>query len=215
MATRAHINAERRYLLGKKVRRLRRLGILPATVYGHKVSPISIQLDAHEMSGVMRQAGTTQLLDLVLDGEPARPVLVRQTTFDAKRNTVTHIEFFQANLLEKLVTHVPLQFVGESPAVKEGGIFLHMMDHVDIESLPQDVPQGGIAVDAGFITEINGHITAGELAMPPNVTLVTPAEEIVARVNPKLAEEVEEPEAETAVAPAAVDEQQTDSAPEA
>jgi large subunit ribosomal protein L25 len=188
MATRAEIKAERREILGKKVRRLRRVGIMPATVYGHDVRPISIQVNAHEMAGVMRHAGTTQLLDLILNGEPARPVLIRQTTFDAKRNAVTHIEFFQANLREKLVTHVPLHVVGESPAVQEGGIFLQLLDHVDIESLPQDVPEGGIAVDASLITEINGHITAGDLVMPPTVSLVTPLDEIVAKVNPPIVE---------------------------
>jgi large subunit ribosomal protein L25 len=157
------------------------------------------------MAGVMRQAGTTQLLDLQLDGEPARPVLIRQTTFDAKRNTVTHIEFFQANLLEKLITHVPLRFMGESPAAKEGGIFLQMLDHVDIESLPQDVPAGGIEVDSSLITEVNGHITAADLVMPPSVTLVTALDEIVAKVNPKLAEEVAEVEVAEAEAPVAED----------
>ncbi|MBV9280063.1 MAG: 50S ribosomal protein L25, partial [Chloroflexi bacterium] len=166
MASRLQLRAERRELLGKKVRRLRREGRLPATVYGHRVEPRSIQVDAHAARDVLRQAGATQLVDLVIDDESPRPVLIRQTTVDAKRNALLHIEFFQANLREKITTHVPVHFVGESPAVKDGGIFLPVLDHLDIESLPQDVPAGGIEADLSRITEINGLIHVSDLAVP-------------------------------------------------
>jgi large subunit ribosomal protein L25 len=192
MADRVQLQAEKRQMLGKKVRRLRRAGILPATVYGHQIEPESIQVDALRMREVMREAGTTQLIDLHVDSQPARPVLIRQTAVDAKRNIILHVEFFQANLREKLMTHLPLHIVGESPAVKEGGIFLSLLDHVDIESLPEDVPAGGIEVDAGLITEINGAIHVSDLTFPPGVTVLTPSDEIVAKVNPPVAEEVVE-----------------------
>jgi large subunit ribosomal protein L25 len=191
MADRVQLKAEKRALLGKKVRRLRRAGILPATVYGHRVAPQSIQVETLAMRDAMRQAGTTQLIDLVIDNQPARPVLVRQTQIDAKRNVVTHVEFFQANLREKIVTHLPVHLVGESPAVKEGGILLAALDHVDIESLPQDVPEG-LEVDVSQISEINGAIHVGDLQVPPGVTVVTPADELVAKVNPPVTEEVVE-----------------------
>jgi large subunit ribosomal protein L25 len=91
-----------------------------------------------------------------------------------------------------MVTHLPVHFVGESPAVKEGGIFLSLLDRVDIESLPDDVPAGGLEVDAGLITEINGAIHVSDLTFPAGVTVLTPADEAVAKVNPPVAEEVVE-----------------------
>jgi large subunit ribosomal protein L25 len=192
MATHVQLRAETRELLGKKVGRLRRAGILPATVYGQKTQPQSIQIRALELRGVMRQSGRTQLIDLMIDEQPARPVLIRQTSIDPKRNTLIHVEFFQPNLLERMTTHVPVHFVGESPAVKEGGIFLPVLDHVDIESLPDDVPAGGIEVDISQITEINGAIHAGQLEIPEGITLLTPPDEVVAKVNPQVAEQVVE-----------------------
>lgn len=186
------LKAEKRELLGKKVSRLRRAGILPATVYGHRVEPQSIQVQGRAFRDAWRQAGATQLIDLVIDDQPARPVLIRQTSIDAKRNQIIHVEFFQANLHEKLTSHVPLHFVGESPAVKEGGIFLPVLDHLVIASLPQAVPAGGIEVDLGRITEINGAITAGDVPLGIGLTLVTPPDEVVAKVNPPVAEEVVE-----------------------
>src|SRR5579859_6886892 len=128
MANRAQLHADTRHVLGKKVRRLRKTGVIPATLYGHNIKPQSIQIKSYDMRDALRQAGTTQLIDLTIDEQPARPVLIRQTGIDARRNALIHIEFFQANLREKLTTHVPLAFVGESPAAKEGGIELHMLD---------------------------------------------------------------------------------------
>lgn len=218
MADRVQLKAEKREILGKKVRRLRRAGKLPATVYGHKVEPQSIQVNAMDMRDAMRKAGTTQLIDLHIDTQPARPVLVRKAAIDPKRNTVIHVEFFQANLREKLTTHLPLHFVGESPAVKEGGIFLHILDHVDIESLPQDVPAEGIEVDIGQIQEINGAIHVGDLPVPAGVTMLTPADELVAKVDPPIAAEVVEEiieEAEPVPAELGGEETPADSVPEA
>jgi large subunit ribosomal protein L25 len=217
MADRVQLKAENRELLGKKVGRLRRSGILPATVYGHGVRPQSIQVESRAMRDALRQAGRTQLIDLMVDGQPARPVLIRQTTVDAKRDFITHVEFFQANLRETLSTHVPLHFVGESPAVKEGGILLHVLDRVDIESLPQDVPAGGLEVDVSQITEINGAIHAGDLPLSPGVVLLTSPDEVVAKVNPPVSQEaVEEQIATTEPMPAELggDERPPDAVPE-
>ena len=192
MADRTQLKAERRSILGKKVRRLRRAGILPATVYGYRVEPQSIQVRSHELRDAIRQAGTTQLIDLVIDTQPARPVLIRQTTMDPRRNSVSHVEFFQPNLREKIVTHVPLHPVGESPAVQAGGILLQVLDHVDIESFPQDVPAEGVLVDISQIGEINGAIHAGDLQLPPGIALATPPDEVVLKVDPPAAEDVVE-----------------------
>jgi large subunit ribosomal protein L25 len=202
MANRVQLKAETRQMLGKKVGRLRRAGILPATVYGHRIEPRSIQINAHEFRAVFRQAGPTQLIDLVIDEGPTRPVLIRQTAIDAKRNVLLHVEFFQANLREKITTHVPVHFVGESPAVADGGTFLPIMTTIDIESLPQDVPAGGIEVDISSITEINGGINAGDLPLPAEITLVTPADETVCKVNAPERETAEEVAAEAEPLPA-------------
>jgi large subunit ribosomal protein L25 len=192
MAQHAQLQAERRELLGKKVRRLRHQGILPATVYGHNTEPVSIQINAHDFAGVLRNAGRNRLIDLTIDGERARPVFVKQTTIDAKRNMIQHVEFYQANLREKLTSTVALHFTGDSPAVREGGILLPVLDHVNIESLPDDVPPTGLEVDISVITEFNGAVHAGEIPMPQGVTLVTPPDEVVAKVDPPVAEEVVE-----------------------
>ncbi len=188
MAQRTELKAEIRELLGKKVRRLRAQGILPATVYGHNVNPLSIQVDARDFRTLLRSQGRTQLINLLVGSERPRPVFIKQTAVDAKRNALLHVEFFQANLREKVTTHLPLHFVGVSPAVREGGILLTLLDHIDIECLPDDVPAGGIEVDVSQIAEINGTTHVSDLTIPGNVTLLTPLDEIVAKVDAPISE---------------------------
>lgn len=206
MPQRTELKADIRELLGKKVRRLRAQGVLPATVYGHNVKPLSIQIDAHDFRTLLRSQGRTQLIDLLVGSERARPVFIKQTAVDAKRNALLHVEFFQANLREKVTTHLPLHFAGDSPAVREGGILLTLLDHVDIECLPDDVPAGGIEVDVSQIAEINGTIHVSDLTIPDNVTLLTPPDEIVAKVDAPISEaaleeELAEVEPPTELAP--------------
>jgi large subunit ribosomal protein L25 len=218
MANHIQLQAEKRTILGKKVRRLRREGKTPATVYGYNTEPQTIQLDSHDVRKALREAGRTQVIDLDIDGTGVRSVLVRQTAVDAKRNQLLHVEFYQANMSQKLITHVPVHPAGESQAVKDGGILLMLIDHIDIESLPDAVPAGGIEVDLSSLVDYNSVIHAGELPLPSDVTLVTAADEIVVKINPPITEEeVEEVLAEAEPLPAELggDETPPDAVPEA
>src|SRR5947209_2053579 len=168
MAKHAELQAEQREMLGKKVRRLRAQGVLPATVYGHEVTPVSIQVDAHDFQQVLKSSGRTQLIDLSIGSEKARAVFVKQIAVDAKRNAIQHVEFFQANLREKTHATVPIHFVGESQAVKDGGILLTLVDHVEVESLPDDIPPG-FDVDISALQEINSALHVSDITPPEGV----------------------------------------------
>ena len=192
METRPRLQAQRRTVLGKQVRRLRKAGILPANVYGYDRQPQAIQIEAHRAWDVLRGAGNTQLIDLVIDNGPPQPVLLRGTTVDAARNSVIHVEFYRPNLRQSLTSTMPLHFVGDSPAVKSGGIFLPVLDHVQIESLPTDVPGGGIEVDISGLAEFNDSLTVADIPVPAGVTVLTPGDEVIAKVNPPTREEVVE-----------------------
>jgi large subunit ribosomal protein L25 len=190
MADHPQLQAEPRELTGKKSGRLRRQGVLPATVYGFQMEPRNIQMSAHDFASVLRRAGRTQVLDLCIGTASPVPVLIRETQVDPKKNQIIHVEFYRPNMRANVQTRVPVHFVGESPAVQEGGIFLPVLDHLDIESLPDSVPAAGIEVDISSIAEINGALHVGDVTAPAGVTILTPADEVLAKVNPPVAEEV-------------------------
>src|SRR5689334_10235395 len=135
MADHPQLKAEPRELTGKKVGRLRHQGILPATMYGFGTEPVNIQLSAHDFGGIIRRTVTTQLIDLSVGSARPRSVFIRNAQIDPKRNVIVHVEFYAPNLREKAIVSVPIHTDGESPAVREGGILLQVLDHIDVECL--------------------------------------------------------------------------------
>ncbi|HZU13602.1 MAG TPA: 50S ribosomal protein L25 [Chloroflexota bacterium] len=193
MATHPTLKAEKREILGKKVGRLRRQGIVPATVYGPAITPTSIQINAHEFSSVLRHAGRTGLIDLLIEDEAPRPVFIRTTQVEHKRNTIQHVEFLQPNLNRPITARVPVHMTGEAPAAREGAIILQALDHIDIESLPEQVPAEGLHVDVSCLTDTTGTLHVSDITALPGVTILTPADEVVITATaPPTEAEVEE-----------------------
>ncbi len=163
MADAQKIAVRPRTVQGKKVNRLRREGVLPGVVYGgHKDStPVETEMHAFELG--YRRWGNTTLLTLegLPDGEVAALIS------DVSRHTVTgrllHVDFQRVSLTEKVGAEVPLHFVHEAPAVKNGGVLVHAMDHVRVEAFPQDIPHS-IEVDLSRLVEVDDAIYEGRRA---------------------------------------------------
>jgi large subunit ribosomal protein L25 len=148
------LEAAPRTIVGKKVKVLRRQGLLPANVYGHNVPSQPLQLDAHEFTLLQRHLSSSSIIDLTVDGSSPRPVMIHRTQRDFKSGRPNHIEFFQINMSERLTASVPLVLVGESEAIRRGDgiIMLQEMDTIDITCLPADLP-GSIEVSISDLKE--------------------------------------------------------------
>lgn len=192
MADRIQLEARKRTVLGKKVKQLRRLGKLPATVYGHEVSPESIEVDARSFRTAYTTAGDNQLIDLVVEGQRPRPVLVHSTQLDPRRNVAIHVEFYQANLSEKLTAHIPIHLIGEAPALKEGLMMLSVLDSVELECLPTDLPHD-IEVDVSSLMAMGDSIHVADLQVDrAKCEIKTDPEEVVVLISAPQAREEEE-----------------------
>jgi large subunit ribosomal protein L25 len=201
MQKRYAITATSRTVLGKKVKQLRRDGLVPANIYGRNVEPLAITLSELDFSKVYKQAGETGLIDISIASEgQSRPVLVHSLLRDPVYGQILHIDLYQVNLKEKLVAAVPLEFVGESPVVKnKEGILLELLQEVEVESLPTDIPSS-IEVDISLLVEVDQGVHVGDLVLPAGVEMQTDAEELVCKIEPAQmseAEAGEEAEAET------------------
>jgi large subunit ribosomal protein L25 len=187
------VQAQPREKMGKAVKKLRREGLLPAVVYGPSVKGVQpISLSMREFAKVFAQAGPSTLLSLKLQGGGTHQVLIHQTTYDHLHRNLIHIDFFAPNMRVELTLNVPLAFTGEAPGVTmQDGIALQIMSEVQVRALPADIP-AAIEVDMSSLTEVGSQLTAGDLPLPKGVSLVTPAEELVMRINPPTV--VEEPE---------------------
>jgi large subunit ribosomal protein L25 len=192
--TRPTLAAEPREIVGKKVAGLRRAGQLPAVVYGHGVASSSVTINAHDFELLRRKTGPNALVDLSVDGKKADPVLIHDVQVHPVTHRPLHVDLFLVRMTVELTVDVPLVPTGVSSAIEnDGGTLLHAIESVKIRSLPDRLPQS-IEYSIESLVDFDAAIHVRDLAIPADVTLLTDADEIVAKVQaPRV--EVEEPTA--------------------
>lgn len=181
-----------RTVLGKKVKKLRKEGLLPANVYGKGLSSTAIQVKLADFQAVYKDAGETGLVDLKV-GNETKPVLIKNLQMAFPLHTPLHVDFYQVNLKEKVKTMVPVVLTGEPKAVADKlGILLQTLSEVEIEALPAELPEN-IEVSVENLAAVDEHIMVENLKAPAGVTILTAADQIVAKIGELI---VEEPEPE-------------------
>lgn len=205
------LSVQPRTVLGKKVKTLRREGILPLSLYGRGLRSLSLLVKSEEFARAYQQVGASRVLNLKIEGEEKlRPVLIHQVQKDPLQNQFLHADFLQVSEAEKVEIAVPLRFLGEAPAVKAGkGVFLELLSEVEIEALPADLP-AEIEVDISGLSEVNQALKAGNLPLPEGVSLKTNPESLICKIE-KAAVEEEKP-AEKPTAPAETSKQPSQTA---
>ena len=186
---RATLAAQHREITGKKVAGLRRAGKLPAVVYGHGIESDSVTVDAHEFEQLRRHSGANALVDLSVDGDKARPVLVHSVQVHPVNRRPLHVDLFLVRMTEELTVDVSLVATGEAPAVTlNGGTLLHPIESVRVRALPDHLPQS-IEYSVASLVDFDTTIHVRDLTVPSDVTLLTDGDEIIAKVQPPRVEE--------------------------
>ncbi len=180
-----------REIFGKKVRALRRDGLVPAELYGHGIKNLHLAVGAKELDKVAKEAGTTTVVTLVLNTEK-HSALIHDISRNYLTGTIDHIDFYQVRMDEKLTAKVLLEFVGESPAVKAfGAIINKSMSEIEVEALPQNLPHN-LVVDLSTLDELNKSIYVRDIVVPKGVEILVDMETAVATATPPVEEEVVE-----------------------
>src|SRR3990167_2098480 len=190
------LTAQKRTVLGRKVKTLRREGVIPAHVFGHKVKTIHVQVKAGEFDKVFEKTGETGIIDLAIDGEK-RPVLVKNVQTHPVSDIPLHIDFYQVNLSEKVKVQVPLEIVGEAPAVhKKTGLLLTPVTEVEVEALPADLLEK-IEVDVSNFENVGDEIKVKDLKLDrAKIEIHSDEELVVAQIGELVTKEMEAIEAE-------------------
>lgn len=182
------LTVEKRKVVGKKVKKLRREGFLPANIYGKAIKSLSVQVPYKDFENVYKEAGETGIIDVEVGGE-IRPSLIHNVQQDYYNHKLLHADFFQVNLKEKVKTTVKIIAVGEPKAVSEKlGLLLQPLSEVEIEALPTDLPDK-IEVNVESLDAVNSQITVGEIKLPPGVTILTEPSQIVVKIEELISKE--------------------------
>lgn len=193
MAQPYSLEANKRTMTGKRVRKLRAQGVTPGVIYGTVVEdPIPITVEERSLLRMYQSIGNSSLLDLNLDGD-TYTVYIRNLQMDPIKRQAVHAEFFAPNLRVAMTASVPLHLVGEPK--DDRLVVMHVRDTVELRGLPTDLP-GAIDVDVSSLETADDSILVGDLALPENVELITSPDEMIVRLTePQVAAE-EEPEVE-------------------
>ena len=190
------LKAEKRTVLGRKVKALRKQGLIPAHVFGKKVKTEHVQVAAGEFTKVFEKTGETGIIDLAVDIQK-KPVLVKNVQLHPVTDVPLHIDFYQVNLSEKVKVNVPLEIVGEAPAIhKKIGLLLTPVTEIEIEALPADLPEK-IEVDVAPFENVGDEIKVKDLKVDRSkIEIHTDEELVVAQIGELVTREMEEVEAE-------------------
>ena len=162
MVKRAELKAEKREVTGKKVRFLRRKGLLPASIYGKGMTSLSVSLPTAETVKVFEMAGESTLIDLVMDTNERWPILFKNPQYDPVEGNLIHVDLHKVNLKEKITAEVPVEIIGESDAVKAGNVLMEITMVIEVESLPTDLPEKFV-VDISKLVAVDDAITVEQL----------------------------------------------------
>jgi len=189
VSTRPVVSAESREVIGKKVSNLRREGILPAVVYGGSQESRNIQLDAREFDVLRRTTTKNTLVDLKIGKAKATPVLLQGIHEHPVRRNPVHVDFLVVSMTEAITVDVPVNYMGDSTAAdKLGGTLLHIRESVSISALATELPSA-IDLDITPLDSFEAVLHVSDLHVPEGVTVLTDAEEALARVQPPRVEE--------------------------
>ncbi len=206
MAQEIELQISPRVVMGKATKRLRKQGIIPANIFGHKEKSQAVQVEELAFEALRRTHRSKSIISLRIAGDRrTETALVRRIQRDPRSGKILHIDFYRVSLTERITIKVPLRFVGEAPGVRnEGGVLLHVLDALEVECAAQDIVEY-IEVDISPLAEVDATIHAEDIQLPANYTLITDPKEVVAKVAATRAEVAEEAAevAATAEAPAA------------
>ncbi|CAN5742893.1 50S ribosomal protein L25/general stress protein Ctc [soil metagenome] len=170
--------------------RYRSSGLVPAVFYGPSAEPVSLLVDAKQMSQALRtEAGGNVLINLNVDGK-SRLTVAREVQRHPIRGTILHVDFVNVARDQRIEAQVPLHLTGDSYGVHEGGVLDQHMHELHVEAVPTDIPTA-IEID---ITKmgIGDTLHVSDVAAPSGVEILTPAEEMVAAVvEPRVVSEEE------------------------
>jgi len=182
----------------------KRQGMLSAVLYGPKTENLSLFVDLKEFKKVWKEAGETGLINLLKSNfDSSLPkldfdvdVLIHDVQLDPITGEPIHVDFYAVDMTKKITAKIPLDFVGEAPAIKLGGTLVKATHDIEVESLPNDLPSE-LKVDISKLETFEDKILVKEVLVPSEVEVKSELEDVVAFVEEVKEESFDEVQGET------------------
>jgi large subunit ribosomal protein L25 len=182
--------AQPRTQFGREVKQLRVKGLVPGELYGFGVKIEHVSVPMKEFMKLYKKAGESTLVDLMIDGKK-HPVLINDVQFNPITDEIESVDFYQVRLDQKIRLKVPVNFVGEAPAVKEkGGVLVKALSEIEVEALPTEIPHQ-LEVNLKSLTDIGTSFAVSQITVPAGVRVLVDPTFVVVTVTARMTEEQE------------------------
>lgn len=180
---RMSLNVKTRVATGKGVaKKMREEGIMPAVMYNSKGEAKMLQVNFADFTKVWKLATPTTLISLIVDDEKPQLAFIKSTEYDIITDKNLHADFHVIDENKQLVRSMKIRFSGNPVGVRDGGVFEKKLFDVKIKCLPKDLPPRIVADVSGLA--LNQELLVKDLPFEASVTVVTPADEVIASVRP-------------------------------
>lgn len=164
-------------------RRLRKQGLLPAVIYGHKEEVVSVSLPREELERAVRKGA--HIVDIEYNGKSEK-ARIRDVQWDHLGKELLHADFMRVSQDERIVIGVPVQLRGTAPGIAEGGVLDQPIHVLQVECPALEIPPF-IRVNIEKLA-LGQAIHVRELVLPPNVTAEADPDAVVVVVKAPRAE---------------------------
>ncbi|TRZ80901.1 50S ribosomal protein L25 [bacterium] len=187
-----NLKAQKREILGKQVKKLRKEGFIPAVIYGHKFKNIPLKINRNNFLIILKKAGESTVIKLEIEGDKIYDVLIHDMLRDPVSEEILHIDFYRIKADEAITTEISLIFENISPAVEYlGGILITNLRAIKVKALSKDLPHD-IKVDLSSLKNFNDHIKVSDLPISEKVEILTDLDDFIALIKaPRTQEEIE------------------------
>lgn len=163
---------------------------MPVNIYGKDIKSKALQVPLAEFEKMLKEAGETQVVDITFDST-VYPALIHNVQLDPVSGKALHADLYKVDLKAKIKAMVPVVSTGEPKAVADKlGLLLQTLSEVEVEALPTDLPEK-IEVDVAGLAQLNDQITASDLKLPAQVSIVTDPAQVVFKIGELVTKEAE------------------------
>lgn len=207
MATNTTIKAETRARSGSGVlKQLRREGLLPSVIYGKGIENINLKIDAKTFRDILAHSSSDNIVvNLEIDGKKSQMAFLKDVQYDSISGLALHADFRAIDNKTEITAQIPVHTVGTAPGVKTGGVVEQQVHTLEINCLPNDLPDS-IEVDISNL-QLGDSLHLEQITLPKGVTSPLPSDVVIVHIGkagPSTSEEAAE-EAAEAEAPAAAE----------
>ena len=184
------LQAEKREATGKnQVKKIRDQELIPGVIYAKNQENVNVQFTAREFDKILRQAGTSTIITLNIDGE-GKDVLIKEYQSHPYKNQYLHVDFQAIDQNQAIRVTVPVVLIGRDDLNADGGVLVQNLDVVEVECLPKYIPQTADVDITNIQIGENKTIADLDIFNNENITILGEEDEVICSLQ-EVAEEAE------------------------